>query len=65
VLLSRPGLMHSADIERLMLETCVAYGGTDAGTGRTVPSVDGIPLPVSMAVVTLLDGIVRLHADGE
>jgi hypothetical protein len=60
VLLGRPDLLHSAETERRMLETCVSHGGTDAGTGRTVPAVDGIPLHVNMAMVSVLDCIVRL-----
>lgn len=59
-LLQRPDILHSTDTERRMLETCVSHGGADAGTGRSLPWVDGIPLHVSMAVVSVLDCIVRL-----
>jgi hypothetical protein len=58
-MLGRPDLMHSADIERRMLEACVAAHGVDGSTGRHVMAVDGMPAEVQYAVVTMLACIVR------
>lgn len=59
-LLHRPDLMHSTDAERRMLETCAGLGGSDAGASSGQPRVDGVPVQVSEAVVSVLDCIVRL-----
>jgi hypothetical protein len=54
----RPELMHSADVERRMIEACVTANGVDGSTGRHLPMVDGMPMEVSCAVVTMLGCIV-------
>ena len=59
VLLDRPELMHGVEIERRMIEACVAAHGVDGSTGRHVMAVDGMPAEMSYAVVTLLGGMVR------
>lgn len=59
VLLDRPALMHGPEIERRMIEACVDADGVDGSTGRHVLAVDGMPMEMSCAVVTLLGGIVR------
>jgi len=58
-LVGKPELMHSADIERRMIEACVATHGVDGSTGRHTLQVDGMPADVSCAVVTMLGCIVR------
>jgi hypothetical protein len=58
-LLGRPELMHSAEIERRMLEACVAANGVDGSTGRHVMAVDGMPAEVQYGLVTMLGCIVR------
>lgn len=58
-LVGRPEIMHSADIERRMIEACVATHAADGSTGRHILQVDGMPLEVSCAVVTMLGCIVR------
>jgi hypothetical protein len=58
-ILGRPELMHTAEIERRMLEACVAANGVDGSTGRHVMAVDGMPAEMQYAIVTLLGGIVR------
>jgi len=55
----RPEIMHSADIERRMIEACVATHAADGSTGRHTLQVDGMPMEVSCAIVTMLGGIVR------
>ena len=57
--LGRPELMHDAQIERRMLEACVAAHGVDGSTGRHVMAVDGMAAEMQYAMVTLLGGIVR------
>ena len=59
VILGRPELMHGAEIERRMLEACVAANGVDGSTGRHVMAVDGMAAEMQYAIVTLLGGIVR------
>jgi hypothetical protein len=58
-LLGRPELMHSAEIEKRMLEACVTAHGVDGSTGRHVMAVDGMPAEVQYALVTMLACIVR------
>lgn len=55
----RPEIMHSAEVERRMIEACVVTGGADGSTGRHILQVDGMPMAVSCAVVTMLGCIVR------
>jgi hypothetical protein len=59
VILERPEIMHGAEIERRMIEACVATHAVDGSTGRHILAVDGMPMEVSCAVVTMLDCIVR------
>ena len=58
-LVGKPELMHSADIERRMIEACVMTHGVDGSTGRHTLQVDGMPADVSCAIVTMLGCIVR------
>lgn len=57
-------LLHTPDVERRMIEACVAAGASDGVTRRREPTVDGLPLEVHAAVVELLrwaarSGIIR------
>ncbi len=58
-LTGRPEIMHSAEIERRMIEACVATHAADGSTGRHIMQVDGMPAEVSYAIVTMLGCIVR------
>ena len=55
----KPEIMHSAEIERRMIEACVDAHGVDGSTGRHVMNVDGMPAEASCAIVTMLGCIVR------
>ncbi|MGD9924787.1 MAG: glutamate cyclase domain-containing protein [Hyphomicrobiaceae bacterium] len=57
--LQRPDLLHDADTERRMIEACVATNAVDGSTGRHILAVDGTPLAMQQAVVTMLAGMVR------
>lgn len=59
ILLERPDLLHDESIERRMIEACVATNAVDGSTGRHILAVDGTPLAMQQAVVTMLAGIVR------
>ena len=59
VLQERPDVLHDAETERRMLEACVATHGVDGSTGRHILAVDGMPLAMQEAVVTMLNVIVR------
>lgn len=59
VLLGRTDLLHDAETERRMIEACVATNAVDGSTGRHILAVDGTPLAMQQAVVTMLAGIVR------
>ncbi|MBI2162421.1 MAG: DUF4392 domain-containing protein [Candidatus Rokubacteria bacterium] len=57
-------LLHTPELERRMIEACVAAGASDGVTRRRGPTVDGLPLEVHAAVVELLrwagrSGIIR------
>jgi len=58
-LVGKPEIMHSAEIERRMIEACVDTHAADGSTGRHILQVDGMPADVSCAVVTMLGCIVR------
>lgn len=58
-LTGKPEIMHSADIERRMIEACVDTHAADGSTGRHILQVDGMPMEVSCAIVTMLGCIVR------
>ena len=58
-LTGKPEIMHSVEIERRMIEACVDTHGADGSTGRHILQVDGMPMEVSCAVVTMLGCIVR------
>ena len=58
-LVAKPEIMHSADVERRMIEACVDTHAADGSTGRHILQVDGMPADVSCAVVTMLGCIVR------
>ncbi len=58
-LTGKPEIMHSAEIERRMIEACVDTHAADGSTGRHILQVDGMPADVSCAVVTMLGCIVR------
>ncbi len=58
-LTGKPEIMHSAEIERRMIEACVDTHAADGSTGRHILQVDGMPMDVSCAVVTMLGCIVR------
>ena len=59
VLTGKPEIMHSAAIERRMIEACVDAHGADGSTGRHILQVDGMPADASCAIVTMLGCIVR------
>ena len=57
-------LLHSAALERRLVQACVAAGAADGVTRRRVATVDGLPLETHAAVVELLrwagrSGIIR------
>lgn len=58
-LTGRTEVLHTADAERRLVEACVAANAVDGSTGRHILAVDGAPLEASMAVVTLMQAIVR------
>ncbi len=60
----RRDLLHTPDLERRMVEACVAAGAADGVTRRREATVDGLPLATHGAVVELLrwaarSGIIR------
>ncbi len=58
-LLGRPEIMHTPELERRMLEACVAAHGVDGSTGRHIMAVDGMPAEVHYGLVAMLGCIVR------
>lgn len=52
--LARRPLLHDAALERRLIEACVEAGAHDGLTRRREPTVDGLPMDVHAAAVTLL-----------
>jgi hypothetical protein len=52
--LARRDLLHTPDLERRVVEACVAAGASDGVTRRREPTVDGLPIEAHAAVVELL-----------
>jgi D-glutamate cyclase len=59
-MLGNPGLLHSPEVERRMLEECVRTGAADASLGRHVPSVDGTPPAVQIALLELMRSVISI-----
>ena len=49
-------LLHTPELERRLIDACVASGAADGITRRREPTVDGLSLDVHAAIVTLLRG---------
>jgi len=52
--LARRDLLHTPELERRLVEACVAAGASDGVTRRREPTVDGLPIEAHAAVVELL-----------
>ena len=52
--IARRPLLHDPELERRLVEACVDAGAHDGLTRRREPTVDGLPLAVHAAMVTLL-----------
>jgi len=68
VMLRNPEVLHTPEMEALMLERCVARGGFDGNYTAQVPFVDGTSAQVQASLVTMLGQIVanalRSHERG-
>lgn len=53
-----PSLLHDEHVERMMLEACAREGAVDGALGSATPGVDGAPMDVHIAFVTMLRWIV-------
>ena len=53
-LLERPEVLHNAQIERRMIEECVRAGAFDGVLSWQVMSVDGLPIEIHEAIVSML-----------
>ena len=58
LLLKKPSILQDDDMERRMLEACVAAGSVDGLAGGPLMSVDGVSLKVNQGVVNMLHTIV-------
>lgn len=59
-LTGKPDLIHTPELERVLVEACVGGGGRDGANGLHQPSVDGIDLDGHAAFVQLLNSIVEV-----
>ena len=57
-LLGDPSLIPDPADERRVIEQCALQGASDGMTGLPIPYVDGTPLEVQMAILTMLRTIV-------
>jgi hypothetical protein len=62
VLKERPDLLHSAEMERRLLETAISAGTIDGMSGTARLAVDGIGLETSVGIVELLSEIYRAQS---
>ena len=58
--LGRPELLHSADVDRRMLEECVRTGAADGATGRHTLSVDGTSAITQTSVLELMRAVITV-----
>ena len=54
ILTGRPELLHSAAMERRLVESAANAGLVDGNTGKCESTVDGMPLEVHMGIVDLM-----------
>lgn len=59
VLLHDRGVFHNAGVEQRVLESCAHAGLIDGVTGYVDGSVDGIPIDVHLALVRILESLVK------
>lgn len=60
--LDRPEVLHTPQMESRMLEKCVDAGAFDGFSCRPEASVDGMGEPVQVAIIALLNEVVRAPA---
>lgn len=58
-LLGKPDVLHTEEMERIMLERCVAAGGEDGAYAAPLYMVDGTWSRTQIALVTMLRNIVQ------
>ena len=58
----KPEALHSAEIEELVLNACVAAGAFDGATGWVDRNVDGVPFAAHISLLRLLQHLVVSHA---
>lgn len=61
VLQRQPELLHSAAVERQMLDACVQAGAADGITGRSEATVDALPAAVHASLVELLHAFIAKY----
>lgn len=61
-IMEKPDALHSAEIEELVLDACVAAGALDGATGWVERSVDAAPFAVHISVLAVLHQLVVSHA---
>jgi hypothetical protein len=57
-ILGGPALIHSAEVERRMLEECVRMGAADGAVGRHTLTVDGTPSTTQVALLELMRNVI-------
>jgi D-glutamate cyclase len=66
VMTGKPDLIHTAAMERRLVEAAANAGLVDGNTGKCEPTVDGLPIEVHAGIVELLAataqrGLKKLH----
>jgi hypothetical protein len=54
VMTEKPDLLHTAAMERRLVEAAANAGLVDGNTGKCEPTVDGLPIEVHVGIVELL-----------
>jgi hypothetical protein len=58
----KPDVLHSSEIEELVLSACVMHGAYDGATGWVDRNVDAVPFSVHTSLLRMLRHLVRVHA---
>jgi hypothetical protein len=59
ILLKKPDLIHTAAMERRLVEAAANAGLVDGNTGKCEPTVDGLPIDVHAGIVDLIGAAAR------
>jgi D-glutamate cyclase len=63
ILLGNPDVLHNPEMESRVIRICADAGAMDGTTGRSAVGVDGLPEKTQMAIIEILNQIVRFASN--